>query len=153
MARLGEMMMMMTWRKCWTASGREAVGGAANSVAAIFLSIHESWNVYNVWVLIDIWYIYESWNVYDIWVLLDFESWNDWGFPLDPRAWETKGSDVWVFSVNFFEPNQCTAHTAERPFGQIMRASIFSQSRFCTTLLAYFINIPTNINIVETWPV
>ena len=39
------MLTMMTWRKCWTASGREAVGGAANSVAAIFLSIHDSWNV------------------------------------------------------------------------------------------------------------
>ena len=33
---------IMTCRKCWTASGREAVGGAANNVAAIFLSIHES---------------------------------------------------------------------------------------------------------------
>ena len=33
----------ITWRKCWTASGREAVGGAANNVAAIFRSIHESW--------------------------------------------------------------------------------------------------------------
>ena len=35
----------ITWRKCWTASGREAVGGAANNVAAIFRSIHESWKV------------------------------------------------------------------------------------------------------------
>ena len=38
---------IMTCRKCWTASGREAVGGAANNVAAIFLSIHESCNSWN----------------------------------------------------------------------------------------------------------
>ena len=41
------MIKIMTCRKCWTASGREAVGGAANNVAAIFLSIHESCNSWN----------------------------------------------------------------------------------------------------------